>query len=254
MWGQSGDPRLPWKGRDLEKTVIVAFSDVHAPRYLPLLSKALQGYQGPDPCIVVMAGDLVDKGKYLMMNPLLKLVKSRFPGAKLVAVFGNEEYESVRGALRRSYNEVDWLDDEFRVYECGDLRVAIVGTQGALEKPTKWQARNMPHLFKVYRERPRAIASLISHAKRESDIVVLASHYALSRETVKGEDPRVWPYLYSGLMERVVAEAKPHIAIHGHAHKGSPFAIVSGVPVFNVALPLNKRIVRVFPPQDFKLL
>ena len=254
MWGQSGDPRLP-KGRWMYgNIVIVAFSDVHTPRYLPLLSRALQEYEGPNPCIVIMAGDLVDKGRHLMLNPLLRIVRRRFPESRLVAVFGNEEYESVREVLRRNYLDIEWLDDEFRIYECSGMKVAIIGTQGALERPTRWQARNMPHLFKVYKERPRKIASLILDAKKEADVVVLASHYALSRETIKGEDPRVWPYLYSSLMEKVVIEAKPHVALHGHAHNGTPFALVSGVPVFNVALPLNKRVVRVLSPEGFNVL
>ncbi len=230
-------------------TLCVAFSDVHSPRFLPLLSKALKVYNGPDPCLVIMAGDLVDKGRYLMMSPLLRLVERRFPSSRLVAVFGNEEYEQIRDKLRSEYGGVDWLDDEYRVYSCGGLRLAVVGTQGALERPTRWQARHMPHLYRVYRERPGRIAALISEARRSSDAVILVSHYALSRATVEGEDPRIWPYLYSSAMEKVVAESRPDVAVHGHAHKGRPRASVAGVPVFNVALPLNERLVRVHPPE-----
>jgi Icc-related predicted phosphoesterase len=48
--------------------------------------------------------------------------------------------------------------------------------------------------------------------------------------------------MYSKLMERVVAEAKPDIAIHGHAHLGRSYTVVDGVPVYNVALPAVKSI------------
>jgi predicted phosphodiesterase len=235
-----------------EAPVAVAFSDVHSPRYVSVLSEALKKYSGPEPCLVFMAGDLVDKGKYLMLAPVLRLVRSRFPRSRLVAVFGNEEYESVRGRLRSEFPEVEWLDDEVKVYECGGVKVAVVGTQGALERPTRWQARNMPHLYKVYRERPRIVARLLREARNAADVVVLLSHYGLSRATVVGEDPRIWPYLYSSLMERVLSEARPDVAVHGHAHMGTPRALVAGVPVFNVALPLNRRLVRVLPPEGFQ--
>ena len=140
---------------------------------------------------------------------------------------------------------VDWLNDEYKVYECGDKRIAVIGTRGALARPTRWQRRHMPWLEKVYRERPRRIIELAGEARRESDYIIILSHYALSKATIEGEPPRIWPELYSPLMEKAILKIRPEAAIHGHAHNGKPFAFMEGIPVYNVALPLNKRIVEV---------
>jgi len=221
---------------------LAGVSDIHSPRFLPLLRGALGSWGLGEPCAVLLAGDIIDRGRAVMVEPVVSELRRRFPGSQLVAVFGNEEYEQVRGALRRMAPEVRWLEDEVYYVECSGCRVGVVGTQGALERPTRWQARHMPWLARVYRERPGRIAGLVREARREADRVVLLSHYAVARATVVGEDPRIWPYLYSSLMEEVVRRERPDAAVHGHAHKGTPTGRVDGVPVYNVALPLTRRL------------
>jgi Icc-related predicted phosphoesterase len=50
-------------------------------------------------------------------------------------------------------------------------------------------------------------------------------------------------------MEALLKRHSPTLAIHGHAHRGRKQAIVAGVPVFNVALPLHGEIFVIeFPP------
>ena len=163
----------------------------------------------------------------------------------MAAVPGNEDYEEVMGEIRRATPGFAWLEDEYRVFDCPWGSVAVVGTRGALDRLTRWQRRHRPWLARVYRERPAVVARLIDEARREADRVVLLSHYGLARATLRGEDPRIWPELYSSRMERVVAEKRPDAAVHGHAHNGTPRASVARVPVYNVALPLNRAIVKV---------
>ncbi|GAB6148614.1 metallophosphoesterase family protein [Stetteria hydrogenophila] len=224
--------------------VLAAFADVHSPVYLGLLRSALAG-AGFKPCAVLFAGDLVDKGRAAAAEPVASLLREKWPGIPVVAVPGNEDYEEVMDEIKRRTPGFKWLEDEYTVVDCGGEAVAVVGTRGALDRLTRWQRRHKPHLERVYRERPQLIARLIDEARREAGRVVLLSHYALARATLRGEDPRIWPELYSSRMERVVAEKRPDAAVHGHAHKGTPRALVAGVPVYNVALPLNRRIVEV---------
>lgn len=225
--------------------LLAAFSDVHSPRFLQMLRNALSEWNTDEPCAVLMAGDIVDRGNVAMMGPVVREVSGKWPGARLIAVFGNEEYYQVREELRGSYPQVRWLDDELEIVECGEISVGVVGTSGALERPTSWQRRHMPWLEKVYRERPARIEALIKEARGVADAVVLLSHYALARSTIIGEDPRIHPYLYSRDMERVLKRARPDVAVHGHAHKGTHFSLVDGVPVYNVALPLNRKVVEI---------
>ena len=217
---------------------LLATADIHSPRYLSLLSKALARVN-TDPCAVLLAGDIVDRGNVAAAAHVFSLIRQRLPGKPIIAVFGNEEYHDLEDEFRKRYPYVTWLDDEYTTIECREGgQIAIVGTRGALDRPTPWQRRNMPWLERVYRERPTKIARLIDEARREAGRVVLLSHYALSRATIRGENPRIYPYLYSRAMERVIAEKRPDAAVHGHAHRGTPRGSVAGVPVYNVALPL----------------
>ena len=221
---------------------VAAVSDVHSPRYLSEFFVALREVS-EDPEIFVMAGDMIDKGRVAFLDPVISRIKRILGDLHFVAVFGNEEYRSVHSLLRTRYPEVKWLDDELEFFECKESLVAIVGTTGSLERPTRWQARNLPSISKLYRERPRLVASMIKKAKTKTSKVVLVSHYALSKETVIGEPASNWPWLYSPAMEASIVNAKPTIAIHGHAHKGRPYALLGTVPIYNVAFPLNKKIV-----------
>ncbi|MEB2836412.1 MAG: metallophosphoesterase [Desulfurococcales archaeon] len=227
---------------------LYATADIHAPRYYALFREALArlSREAGEVCALILAGDIVDSGKASMLEPVLRAIDSELGAVKVVAVFGNEEYEEVRDTLKRiSAGRVEWLDDSVTYVECNGERVGIVGTSGALDRPTRWQRRHKPHLARLYAERPRIVEGLLSEAKRNADRVVLVSHYGLSRATLRGEDPRFWPEMYSSALEDVVRRLRPDAAVHGHAHNGTPYALVGGVPVYNVALPLNRRIVEV---------
>ncbi|MCE4621425.1 MAG: metallophosphoesterase [Desulfurococcales archaeon] len=228
-------------------TGILAVSDVHSPRYLSLFVDAVNkaSASGADYCLLIFAGDMILRGREEMLEPVLRTVNERMPGVRVVAVFGNEEYEDIRDSLRRRYKEITWLDDEYTVVECRGESYAIVGTTGALDRPTTWQRRHKPYLQRVYSERPGVIARLLKEAKSNAEKVILVSHYVLAKANLKGENPIAWPEMYSSAMERVVAETKPDAAIHGHAHNGSKFTLVAGVPVYNVSIPLRKSLTEI---------
>jgi predicted phosphohydrolase len=223
---------------------IYASSDIHSPHYTILFKYSLRSIER-DYCIFILAGDIVEKGNVEAAEPVFRAVKEHNPNAIIVAVFGNEEYHDREDLFIKRYPDIIWLNDEYRVFDCRQTSLAIVGTRGALERLTSWQRKHMPWLEKIYNERPGKIKSLINKAKKEADLVLLVSHYALTKETIKGENPALWPYLYHSGMEKVLSETKPNAAIHGHSHRGKPKAIVSGVPVYNVAFPLNRRPVKI---------
>ncbi|MCE4621348.1 MAG: metallophosphoesterase, partial [Desulfurococcales archaeon] len=91
----------------------LAVSDVHSPRYLSLFVDAVNkaSASGADYCLLIFAGDMILRGREEMLEPVLRTVNERMPGVRVVAVFGNEEYEDIRDSLRRRYNEITWLDD-----------------------------------------------------------------------------------------------------------------------------------------------
>ena len=67
-------------------------------------------------------------------------------------------------------------------------------------------------------------------------------HYAPIRETVAGEDPEIFPFLGSSRLEGPLNRFGVAMALHGHAHNGTPEGRTStGVPVYNIAAPLLTR-------------
>ncbi len=222
---------------------ICAVGDVHGSRYFSVFIASLKSIVGFKPDFIVFAGDMVDEGKVDELDPILKAVRSKFPGVPIISVFGNEEYHELENKFIKKYPEVIWLNDTPAILSAGSIKVGFVGTRGALEKLTFWQRRHKPELELVYRERPRVIKKLISEVRKYSDIVVLVTHYAPTFITVKGEPEKVYPYMGSREMEKVIKEAKPEVVIHAHAHNARRVeASIDTVKVYNVSLPARKGI------------
>lgn len=82
------------------------------------------------------------------------------------------------------------------------------------------------------------------HAPRRS-----STHYAPIRETVVGEPAEIFPFLGSTRLEGPINRQLAKLALHGHAHNGSPEGRTSsGIPVFNVAMPVLERLTPGQPP------
>jgi Icc-related predicted phosphoesterase len=67
-------------------------------------------------------------------------------------------------------------------------------------------------------------------------------HYSPIRATVEGEPVEIFPYLGSSRLEEPINRYRVSAVFHGHAHRGTPEGQTStGVPVYNVAMPLLAR-------------
>src|SRR5688572_5157536 len=74
-------------------------------------------------------------------------------------------------------------------------------------------------------------------------------HYAPVRDTVEGEPLEIYPFLGSSRFEEPLTRYSVSAVFHGHAHRGSPAGRTSsGIPVFNVCLPLLKALYPDPPP------
>ncbi len=223
---------------------IYASADIHSPHYLFLFRNSIKKLSEP-PCVFIFAGDIVDRGKIEMAEPVFNSVRERFPDISIISVFGNEEYMDREELFIRRYTYVRWLNDEIEYFRCGNVRLSVVGTRGSLKKPTSWQKRNIPGIEEIYRNRVNKIRELLERAKENSDIVILVSHYAVTKKTIMGEPPAVHDQLYDPRMENVIKKVQPDIAIHGHAHRGKPMAHLGRTVIYNVAFPLLRDIARI---------
>ena len=225
---------------------IMAVSDVHSPRFLPLLISSVKSMLNYKPDLVLMGGDMIDKGDVGSMKPLRDFLYSRFPGAPLISVFGNEEYVEKIQVLRSIYKDIVWLDDEVWEGSVNGVGLCIYGTRGSLERLTSWQRRNLPQLAEIFEKRVRNTLETLTRLRGGCDVLILLMHYAPTTKTLKGEPESAYPYLCHRGYESVILSAKPDLVIHGHAHASVIHqSEVGGVPVFNVAIPAVKSATRI---------
>ncbi|ARM74881.1 metallophosphoesterase family protein [Acidianus manzaensis] len=212
--------------------LIAATSDIHSPRYLNEYFLALK-YLPEKVDLILLAGDLADRGKFLHFDPVYNSLLNR--ADKIFAVFGNEDFVEEREQYKKSFPKITWLEDSKDQYK----DIVIIGSEGVIRKPTPWQKlKGITEDF--YRERKKKLEELLCSEKGK--FVILLTHYAPTYKTVFGERKFAYPGLGDELIEE--SECKPSIAIHGHAHLSKrTFVTVENTKIYNVALPANKKFV-----------
>jgi len=81
----------------------------------------------------------------------------------------------------------------------------------------------------------------------ETEEKVALLHYAPIAETVIGEPEVIYPFLGSSRLLTPLETHGATVVFHGHAHHGTlEGRTPSGIPVFNVALPVLRRLERSF--------
>ncbi len=219
--------------------IIAAVADVHSPIYFEEFVKAVDSMTSK-PDLFIMAGDMIERGN---LDEFDKIYNTLFGKVEcpIVAVFGNNEYEEIREEMKNRYKRIRFLDDQSIILEISGKTVGIFGSTGSLDEPTRWQKAHIPNVERLYQLRyqiaEKHLERMLTHIK------ILVTHYAPTYKTLEGENPRSYQNLGSKVWENLLIKYKPTLAIHGHSHRGSKFAWVDSVPVFNVAFPLNKRIV-----------
>jgi Icc-related predicted phosphoesterase len=74
-------------------------------------------------------------------------------------------------------------------------------------------------------------------------------HYSPIQQTVNGEPLEIYPFLGSSRLEEPLNRYPVSLVVHGHAHRGQlEGATTSGVPVYNVSIPLLTRSFSDRPP------
>lgn len=216
---------------------VLTFADVHSPDHLPLLTRSLKEADLAGVLLVLIAGDVVRRGEYTMCKPVERAVRSALPGAPVLAVFGNEDYPDVHDKLAEECSEIRWLDDELVILETEEGRVAIVGTTGVLDRPTRWQRTHILGIQELYRKRLSKVSELLKQA-RSADFSVLLTHYPPRCKTLTGEREEFWPEMSSSGLAVVIRSTSPSAVVHGHLHESRVHTDYLGpTPVYNAALP-----------------
>ena len=190
--------------------------------------------------VLVLCGDLTDYGRPEEAQVLAQELRVASP-APIVAVLGNHDFESgtveeVRGILESAGVHV--LDGGTHVV--GGVGFAgVKGLGGGFGERAlqPWGEEVMKRL--VHEALGEALKLESALARLRTPVRVGVLHYSPVRDTVVGEPPEIFAFLGSSRLEEPLVRYSVTLALHGHAHHGSPEGrIRTGAPVYNVCLPL----------------
>jgi Icc-related predicted phosphoesterase len=75
---------------------------------------------------------------------------------------------------------------------------------------------------------------------------IVLLHYAPTSDTLDGEPEGIWTYLGCDRLATPIAEYRPDVVLHGHAHSGRFEGAIGATPVYNVAVHVTGRDFYVF--------
>lgn len=200
--------------------------------------------------VVVLCGDLTDYGLPDEAQVLVQELKAAAP-LPIVAVLGNHDYESARQEeVVRIFKDagVRVLDgDTFEIDPIGFAGVkGFYGGFGARALQA-WGEPITKQLVHESVDQALKLEAALARLRTPHRIVLL--HYSPIQGTVEGEPPEVYPFVGSSRLEEPLHRHPVRAVFHGHAHRGKAEGQTSnGVPVYNVALPLLKRLFPDRPP------
>ena len=193
---------------------------------------------------LVLAGDLTDHGLVDEAKALAEaLAQLNVPCA---AVLGNHDFEgnAVREIVR-ILNEVKIvvLDGDHAVF---DHRLGIAGVKGFAGGFDRalLQAFGEPAVKAFVQEAVNEGLKLeAALAQLDTPKKVVLLHYAPIAATTEGEMPEIRPFLGTTRLAACCDSFGALAVFHGHAHHGAPEGRTpAGIPVYNVAMPVLKRI------------
>jgi Icc-related predicted phosphoesterase len=201
--------------------------------------------------LVLLAGDLTTLGE--PEQALVLADSCRGLRVPVCAVLGNHDLHCNRGeevaAVLRDAG-LHMLDRSSTTFELEGGEVGIVGTKGFVGGFTGSSLPDFgePLLRRVYAE-TSAEADAIRRGLQEvahCGIRIVLLHYAPTSDTLHGEPEGIWTYLGCERLATPIAEYRPDVVLHGHAHGGSFEGAIGTTPVYNVAVHVTGRDFYVF--------
>jgi Icc-related predicted phosphoesterase len=232
-----------------ETLTIAAVGDIHCTRNSQGAFQKLLDDVSEAADVLCLVGDLTDYGTAEESSVLAReLARFRLP---VIAVLGNHDYESgtpevVIKTLRDS--GVIVLDgDTYELHGVGFAGVKGFGGGFGRRALAPWGERIIKQFVHEGIEEALKLESALGRLRTPTKIVLL--HYAPIHATVVGEPEEIMPFLGSTRLEEVVDRFRAAAVFHGHAHHGAlEGKTKSGIPVFNVAMPLMKKMRLEGPP------
>ena len=228
---------------------VAALGDLHCTRnsqgaFQPLFAKVAEAAD-----MAIVAGDLTDYG----LPEEARVLAKEMAGVRLpiVAVLGNHDVESGRAQeIRQILIEagIVLLDGE----ACETRGIGIAGAKGfggGFDKHAlaPWGETIIKEFVREAVDEALRFEAALARLRTPHMIGLL--HYSPIRQTVEGEPLEIFPFLGSSRLEEPINRYPVSFVVHGHAHRGQLQGVTkTGVPVYNVSMPLLARSFADRPP------
>lgn len=231
---------------------VAAAGDIHLGAGSSGSYRSRLGRLGEQADVFVLAGDLTNRGTAEEADAVARELAG-LP-VPTFAVLGNHDFESGCPALLTSRLEaagVCVLEGTAATYDLGGCRLGIAGVKGfGGGFPGRCGSEFGEPEMKAFIRHTRETADKLAGALEslgDADLRIAVTHYAPVEATLAGERCEIYPFLGSYLLAEAIDGGGAALALHGHAHGGSPAGVTpGGTPVRNVALPVIRRSYRVF--------
>lgn len=198
--------------------------------------------------VLLLCGDLCDLGLPEEATILAREIAAAVK-IPVLAVLGNHDVESGAQAevvkiLKGSGITV--LDGE-AVEVCGVGFAGVKGFCGGFGRRMlePWGEDIIKRYVREAIDEALKLESALARLRTPQRVAIL--HYSPIEATVEGEPREIYPFLGSSRLEDPLNRYEVGLAVHGHVHRGSLEGKTrTGVPVYNVAMPLLRRS---FPDQ-----
>jgi len=201
--------------------------------------------------VLLLAGDLTRHGTRAEAECVAR--EFRDIGVPVVAVLGNHDHHSdqvpqVMSTLADAGIRV--LEGEGVELDTANGRLGVAGVKGFGGGFAGRCASDFgePEMKAFIRTTSSSAASLArALAELTCDVRVALMHYSPVPDTLEGEPLEIYPFLGSYLLGEAIDSVPTALAVHGHAHAGSPRGRTpGGVHVRNVAHHVIREAYSIF--------
>jgi Icc-related predicted phosphoesterase len=232
---------------------VAAVGDLHFGKQSQGTFQALFTQVSEEADVLLVCGDFTDFGLPDEARGLARDLNAalRIP---VVAVLGNHDFHSGRqdevAAVMREAGIVVLDGDTHEVMGVGFAGVKGFGGGFGARALGPWGEETFKGFVREAVDEALKLESALARLRTPHRIALL--HYAPVRATVEGEPLEIYPFLGSSRLEEPINRYQVTAVVHGHAHRGQPRGHTgSGVPVYNVSLPLMMRL---SPERPFLLI
>ncbi|MEX2122142.1 MAG: metallophosphoesterase [Pirellulales bacterium] len=221
---------------------LAAVADLHCGKIAPDFLRPLLTQVSSEADILALSGDLTDYGLPEEAETLAaELSAVRIP---IVAVLGNHDYQSDQQAAVREI----LLNVGVKLLDGESAEVHGIGFAGAkgfaggfgTRTLEPWGEQAIKRFVQEALDESLKLESALARLRVPQRVALL--HYSPVQATVEGEPAEIFCFLGSSRLEEPLNRYGATMVFHGHAHRGHlEGATQTGIPVYNVSLPLLRR-------------